>query len=1126
MAIADPVWQRLARFNAPPRRSRPVRWSARLVAAATAMLRAVLLVCLGLVLCFNAFAVIIATAGLSLGGHALRLFNGGARLLWQRALPAAARLAGWAARVFLFRVVPVLYRGAVLFAVFLWQTLPRLIVALRWVIVAFCAVAISWAVIVETQTSYLEAWLFPRLDREMTFAVRPGASPTIQFPKYGPYDERLGYAELPGFIAALKARRYDIAGQARWSPGLADFVHAGGFPVYREKDQAGLQIFDRSNRRIYAARFPERAYRDFADIPPLVANSLSYIEDRYLFDRLHPERNPAIEWKRFLRAAAGRIGRIIIPGLREGGGSTLATQTEKFRHSPRGLTFGVGDKLRQMLTASARAYIDGPETMRRRQQILTTYLNSTPLSSMPGYGEVIGVPDGLWTWFGTDYRDATAILEATPRSEAEQARQGTIYRQVLSLLLAERRPSYYLGGHRDALALLTDKYLHLLCEVGVITPALRDAALAAELRFRAAPPPVNPVSFLGQKATEDIRNKLAGLLKLPDLYSLDRLDLSAETSLDTAAETRVTELLQRLSDPAFLRSSGMIGKQLLGSGDPAKVVWSFVLYERGKGRDHLRIHADSLNKPFDINSGAKLMLGSTAKLRTLITYLDIVTDLHRRLATMPPRQLMQSAAAADDPLTGWAAAYLAHARDRTLAPMLEAAMQRTYSAAPGSFFTGGGTQGFGNFESWENHARPTVEVAFEHSINLVFVRLLRDVVDYEIAASGIDTKQLLSNPDDPLRQIYLERFVEADSRHFLARFYKAYKGLDADGALDLLARRTRPVPKRLATIYLSLHPHARLAPFQAFLASHAPDTVITEDELWDLFRSCSPEKLNLADRGYVAGLHPLELWVARYLQKHPGASWGQVLAASADVRQQVYGWLLNGSPHKQNIRIRILMEQDAFERILDNWQELGYPFARLVPSLGTAIGASGDSPDALAKLMSVIAHDGVRVPSAPIERINLAAGTPYETDLTPSTKPERVMPTEVAQIVRRALLGVVANGTARRVNGAYTAADGSPLPVGGKTGTGDNRYDRFGRGGGIISSRVVDRTATFVFFLGDRFYGTVTAYVPGPDAAHFNFTSALAVQLLKVLEPELKPLMAPSPAIVASVGSSTPPPGR
>jgi hypothetical protein len=99
-------------------------------------------------------------------------------------------------------------------------------------------------------------------------------------------------------------------------------------------------------------------------------------------------------------------------------------------------------------------------------------------------------------------------------------------------------------------------------------------------------------------------------------------------------------------------------------------------------------------------------------------------------------------------------------------------------------------------------------------------------------------------------------------------------------------------------------------------------------------------------------------------------------------------------------------------------------------------------------------------------------------------------------------MGVVKEGTARRLVGAYKGSDGSDLPLGGKTGTGDNRYH-----GGSTGSHVVDRTGTFVFFLGDRFFGTVTAYVPGPDAAHFSFTSGLAVQVLKVLEPELRPLI-------------------
>ena len=126
-------------------------------------------------------------------------------------------------------------------------------------------------------------------------------------------------------------------------------------------------------------------------------------------------------------------------------------------------------------------------------------------------------------------------------------------------------------------------------------------------------------------------------------------------------------MLQKLSDPAFLRSAGMVGHQLLGDGNPAKMTWSFVLYERGGDRNYVRIHADSLNKPFDINSGAKLQLGSTAKLRTLITYLTIVSELHDRLAALPNRDLLRIAASAEDPLTGWAAGYLARTQDRSFA---------------------------------------------------------------------------------------------------------------------------------------------------------------------------------------------------------------------------------------------------------------------------------------------------------------------------------------------------------------------------------------------------------------------------------------------------------------------------
>jgi hypothetical protein len=95
------------------------------------------------------------------------------------------------------------------------------------------------------------------------------------------------------------------------------------------------------------------------------------------------------------------------------------------------------------------------------------------------------------------------------------------------------------------------------------------------------------------------------------------------------------------------------------------------------------------------------------------------------------------------------------------------------------------------------------------------------------------------------------------------------------------------------------------------------------------------------------------------------------------------------------------------------------------------------------------------------------------------------------------------------VKGAFKLADKTELTIGGKTGTGDNRIEVFGSGGHLIRSKAVSRTATFVFFIGERWFGVITAYVPGATAQNYNFTSALPVQILKNLAPELNPYVDP-----------------
>src|SRR5438270_9493533 len=342
-------------------------------------------------------------------------------------------------------------------------------------------------------------------------------------------------------------------------------------------------------------------------------------------------------------------------------------------------------------------------------------------------------------------------------------------------------------------------------------------------------------------------------------------------------------------------------------------------------------------------------------------------------------------------------------RDHGLQPMIDAAMQRQYSGSPSAFFTGGGVHAFANFENWEDHSNPTVLEAFEHSINNSFIRIMRDIILYYQAQTGIETEKIPADCDDPNRESYLRRFADQERRRNLGRFWNDYKGLTPQEALDKLARRTRPTARRMAVVYLTARPEASRAELGGFLAHHLPPSSVDNDELWDLWREYGPGRFSLQDRGYIAGIHPLELWLVAYLQDHPNAPRNEVVEASADVRQDVYGWLFKSrNMHKQNARIRMLLEEDEFDRILQDWRQPGYSFGHLVPSCGSVIVSAGDRPDALLGLVGMILDDGVGQHTGGVQLLHFAADTPYETDMTLKPQPQRVMAPEIAKTLRQA----------------------------------------------------------------------------------------------------------------------------
>jgi membrane peptidoglycan carboxypeptidase len=960
----------------------------------------------------------------------------------------------------------------------------------------------------ELRYSSAQAEWWAHIAKPIHFELGRGPNPTPIKPDTGPYDLRLGYARMPNQVEHLQSMGFEVVDQARPSAQMLALSSHGLDVIYPEKAQAGLTLRDRSGRTIYSARYPHFVYDAFESIPPLVVSSLLYIEDREFLDGRW-NRNPVMDWERLTKAAGLRL--LSYAGIDDPviGGSTLATQLEKFRHSPGGRTETVGEKLRQMASASVRIYRGGVDNQQTRRQLVMDYINSLPLAGRADQGEIIGLGDGLQAWYGEDFDLANGALHA---AESDPEGSAAVYKRALSLLVAARRPSYYLGQSPAALEALTNSYIRVLAGAGVISPALRDAAVEQPLAMlgRHEDRQLAATNYVEQKDINLARGRLANLLDVEGLYALDRYDLTARTTIDAPIQGSVAATLQSLKDPATLRKFGLLGEHLLGSADPGKVIYSFTLYERTPHGNLVRINTDSLDQPFDINTGARIDLGSTSKLRTLVTYLELIEETRARYVGMTPQELRAQRIPEKDRLSAWVVEYLLDNPNADLTSTLEAAMQRKYSASPyQSFLTGSGTQTFSNFDKNDNDRILTVEHALQNSVNLVFVRLMRDLTDHLTYQSPSVAAALLEDPSHPDRGNYLARFADTEGRQFIRKFYRKYAGQTGDAALELAMEGPRGSPRQIAAIVRSVRPDAPPRVLAAFLAEHARGSeTLSPEDVSDLYDKYSIERFSLSDRGYLARVHPLELWVLAYLDTHPNATLNEVLEASTQTRQSVYGWLINSHRRGgQDRRIAQLFEIDAFLEIHEHWQRLGYPFASLTPSLATALGASGDRPGALAELMGIIANDGIRYPTVLIDDLHFASNTPYETRMTRAESAgERVLSPEIAKVVRAAIVKVVDNGTAIALKSKLTGP-GFNHVVGGKTGTGDHRIKVFAGRGRLIESRVVNRAATFVFMIDGRFFGNVTAFVPGADAAQYQFTSSLPVRVLGLLLPELEPLL-------------------
>ncbi|HLH32298.1 MAG TPA: transglycosylase domain-containing protein, partial [Terriglobia bacterium] len=883
----------------------------------------------------------------------------------------------------------------------------------------------------------------------------------------------------------------------RLSPELERLAHWRITPPFREPAVTGLVVRGENSTVLYDAGSRERVFKTYEEIPRSLIKGLLLVENRELDDNESEAttRNPVVDWGRLGKAGLMYAGHKIGLPLPVEGGSTLATQIEKFRYADGGRTSSAGDKLRQMISASLRVYRDGPDTRSERHDIVLDYMNSVPLAAAPEYGEVYGLGNGLYAWFGMNLEDARKTF-AQSESVAEKA---SIFKHMMALICAARAPSFYLEQHRGALEARVDFYIRQLEASGTISSDLSRAAVATPLDFLPHAPAPQAVPYVERKATNAFRTHLLSELGVPDLYTLDRLHLDADTTLNVPVQSEVLKMFAKLQDPDFVQAQGLRNdKYLFLRGDPSQVTYSFTLFEKTPEGNVLRVQADTLNQPFDLNEGMKLELGSTAKMRTLAHYLELVASVYHELHGFDAPTLANRAKSAPDPITKWIAETMAAAPQIELSSLLDKSLDRQYSGNPGEvFFTGGGAHVFANFDKEENFQNFTLREGLAKSVNLVYIRLMRDLVRFHEARLSYNPDTILNDPDNPVRQKMLGEIADKESAHVLFESFKDYRGLDPQATVEKMLGSRSAEPRHLSMLFLAWHADATPEKLADWLQSHGAK--VTPDEASHLFKSYDPGRLNISDYAYLLNRHPLDVWCAGELLRDPSVTWDDLLKRSAPVREVASKWLFQTKNRRaQDLRLHIRIEEDAFARMTPFWQRLAFPFDHLVPSYATAIGSSADRPVALAELVGIIVNDGIRMPILRVQKLRFAADTPYETVFEPQQqKGERVMEPEVAHALRDVLTGPVLVGTATRLLHAYHTADGKDIVVGGKTGSGDNEYKtrRY--------SKAVSRTGTFAFYIGDKYFGVVTAYVGGDKAAGYSFTSALPVTALKLLAPTL-----------------------
>ena len=502
--------------------------------------------------------------------------------------------------------------------------------------------------------------------------------------------------------------------------------------------------------------------------------------------------------------------------------------------------------------------------------------------------------------------------------------------------------------------------------------------------------------------------------------------------------------------------------------------------------NYLRVQADNLDQPFDLNQRRQ----ARSRLDRQAAHPDHLSRDRRRAA----RALRRADRRASSRRSRQRPPIRSPNGRPSISPRAPSAACRRCSRrrwrgairrAPGErFFTGGGVHQFANFNADDNGRVMSVAEAFRHSVNLVFIRMMRDIV--AILPGGRARPPRRSSATGSIRcaASYLARFADREGTTFLNRFYDEFAGLSPDQVLERLAGQVRPradAARGAVPLAAAGRRSARRSTRSCAPACAEPPS---ERELARLYDGHGPDRSQpQRPRPISPGCIRSSCGSRPIWQEHPGATRSAMLDGE---RGGAPGELCLAvqDPAARPSRTSASASCSRRRRSSGSTRPGGASAIRSTAWCRPTPRRSAARPTGRRRWPSwsgILLNDGIWQPTVRVEQLHFAADTPYETVLV-AAAPAGGRRARARDRARRcARRWSTWSRRARRAGCAAPSAtsDGVPIAIGAKTGTGDHRRKSFGPGGRLIESQVVSRTATVVFFIGDRLFGNITVYVAG-----------------------------------------------